>query len=59
MDDDEQYSWFATMMLLVAVCERVELLAHDEAPESLRTPIVTHAEQLRDLASTEIQRLRT
>jgi hypothetical protein len=62
MAEADEYAWLPTMMLTVAVCERVALLAEEDeqndAPSPLRTALGAQALHLRDLASAEIARRR-
>jgi hypothetical protein len=53
----DEYGWRATLMLAVAVCERIELLAPDEAHGPLVDALTNYAGGLRDLAITELERM--
>ena len=56
VEASEEYGWVSTLMLAVAVCERIPLLAELEAETPLRDALSNHAVQLRDLAQSEVDR---
>ena len=53
---EDEYGWQATLTLAVAVCERIALLADEEASSNVKGALLNHAVLLRDLALSELGR---